>query len=277
MGGDFATGAAAAGANEALIEHLSNGLGLDNTTDQGRELEKVASQLIGLVAAGLVEGDLQQGSDIAKNATAFNGQLHTKQKEFAREAAAQSEGEFTVEQLESQLRRSFNLEEGLHPGRDIVSTEDTKYDLGGVWVDSADGIHQVQLLDDPDIEAIQYLMSFDRGYTWGSQDLGILPDQQSMPNVSWPISSGDSPLLLNAELNGISFTLALQSFEVATKGSSQLEAGLKFNPGAYNYSPVDVGGKTYYMGLVVIILNTIINIMKLLTLRLVLWLLKPQL
>src|SRR5690606_38025512 len=110
MGGDFATGAAAAGANEALIEHLSNGLGLDNTTDQGRELEKVASQLIGLVAAGLVEGDLQQGSDIAKNATAFNGQLHAKQKEFAREAAAQSEGEFTVEQLESQLRRSVNLE-----------------------------------------------------------------------------------------------------------------------------------------------------------------------
>ncbi len=244
MGGDFATGAAAAGANEALMEHLSKGLKLDN------QLEQTASQLIGLVAAGLVEGDLQQGSDIAKNATAFNGQLHAKQKEFASEAAAQSEGEFTVEQLESQLRRSVNLEEGLHPGRDIVSTEDTKYDLGGVWVDSADGIHQIQLLDDPDIEAIQYLMSFDRGYTWGSQDLGILPDQQSMPNVSWPISSGDSPLLLNAELNGISFTLALQSFEVATKGSSQLEAGLKFNPGAYNYSPVDVGGKTYYMGLV---------------------------
>ncbi len=83
MGGDFATGAAAAGANEALTKHLSDGLGLDTNTKRGKELEQAVSQLIGLVGAGVVEGNLQQGSDIAKNATAFNRQLHPDEIEFA--------------------------------------------------------------------------------------------------------------------------------------------------------------------------------------------------
>lgn len=105
MGGDFATGAAAAGANEALIEHLSGGLGLDNTTDRGRELEQSVSQLIGLVAAGLVEGDLQQGSDIAKNATAFNRQLHPKEVEAIKKTAATfaEANKTSVEEAEARL------------------------------------------------------------------------------------------------------------------------------------------------------------------------------
>src|SRR5690606_17001806 len=105
MGGDFATGAAAAGANEALIEHLSDGLGLDNTTDRGKVLEQSVSQLIGLVAAGLVEGDLQQGSDIAKNATTFNRQLHPKEVEAMKataEAFAKA-NETSVEEAEARL------------------------------------------------------------------------------------------------------------------------------------------------------------------------------
>jgi len=104
MGGDFATGAAAAGANEALMEHLSNGLGIDNKTEQGKRLEQAASQLIGLIAAGLVEGDLQQGSDIAKNATAFNRQMHPDERRLLEAQAKQLAAEQGISEDEA-IRR----------------------------------------------------------------------------------------------------------------------------------------------------------------------------
>ncbi|WP_033036782.1 DUF637 domain-containing protein, partial [Pseudomonas sp. GM102] len=65
-GGDFATGAAAAGLNEALMNQL---ISLADGNDQ---LHVMMSQLTGLVAAAAVDGDLQQGADIAKNATTYN-------------------------------------------------------------------------------------------------------------------------------------------------------------------------------------------------------------
>ncbi|MDA7087042.1 filamentous hemagglutinin N-terminal domain-containing protein [Pseudomonas sp. SA3-5] len=78
-GGDFATGAAAAGANEALVNQL-------NTLVDGNEnLLLMASQLVGLTAAGLVDGDLQQGADIAANATTFNYLLHHEVVEMLEE------------------------------------------------------------------------------------------------------------------------------------------------------------------------------------------------
>ena len=65
-GGSFATGALAAGANEALISSLAHAV------EGNPALLLAASQLIGIAAAGATEGDVQKGAELAKNATAYN-------------------------------------------------------------------------------------------------------------------------------------------------------------------------------------------------------------
>ncbi|WCU21611.1 ParB/RepB/Spo0J family partition protein [Pseudomonas aeruginosa] len=60
----------AAGANEALVNVLSNMAGGEE------KLELMASQLTGLLAATVVDGDVAKGAEIAKNATAYNQQVH---------------------------------------------------------------------------------------------------------------------------------------------------------------------------------------------------------
>ncbi|PNB48305.1 hemagglutinin [Pseudomonas sp. GW456-12-10-14-LB2] len=91
-GGDFKTGAAAAGANEAL-----SGI-LDGMTKGDKQLELMASQLTGILAATAVGGDVQLGADIAKYATAFNRQGH-EEEEHAKEEEA-SKGDFKKENLD---------------------------------------------------------------------------------------------------------------------------------------------------------------------------------
>ncbi|MGX5728772.1 DUF637 domain-containing protein [Metapseudomonas otitidis] len=76
-GGDFASGALAAGANEALIEDL-NALVKGNET-----LLQMASQLVGILAAGITNGDPENTAWVTKNATQYNYLLH---EENAREA-----------------------------------------------------------------------------------------------------------------------------------------------------------------------------------------------
>jgi len=79
-GGTFATGALAAGANEAMVEQLHQLVKHDDN------LLLAASQLVGVAAAGVTDGDVQLGADIAKNATAFNYLSHwqkaAKEKEL---------------------------------------------------------------------------------------------------------------------------------------------------------------------------------------------------
>lgn len=79
-GGDFKTGAAAAGLNEALIDGL-------NAAAQGNDqIHLMLSQLTGLVAAAAVDGDLQSGVNIAQSATEYNHQLHRNNAEsYARD------------------------------------------------------------------------------------------------------------------------------------------------------------------------------------------------
>ncbi|EJM09082.1 putative hemagglutinin (DUF637), partial [Pseudomonas sp. GM18] len=79
MGGDFATGAVAAGLNEAMMNQL---ISLANGNDQ---LQVMMSQLTGLVAAAAVDGDLQHGASIAGNATTYNYLYHREVKEMLAE------------------------------------------------------------------------------------------------------------------------------------------------------------------------------------------------
>ncbi|WP_298837968.1 DUF4258 domain-containing protein, partial [uncultured Salinicola sp.] len=79
-GGDFRTGAAAAGANEALIKQL------DTLVANDPQLLVAASKLTGLMAAGLVDGDVAQGAEIAGNATTYNYLTHRQVAKYVEEA-----------------------------------------------------------------------------------------------------------------------------------------------------------------------------------------------
>ncbi|MBC3456743.1 DUF637 domain-containing protein, partial [Pseudomonas mosselii] len=74
-GSDFASGAVAAGANEALSNALSDMVGGDEN------LELMAAQVAGLLAVVAIDGDFAKGAEIAKYATAYNQQVHRQAKE----------------------------------------------------------------------------------------------------------------------------------------------------------------------------------------------------
>lgn len=80
-GGDFKTGALTAGANELLIEQLSGVIKGD------KSLELTVSQLIGVAAATATGGDPAKAAELAKNATAYNRQLHENEKQRIKELA----------------------------------------------------------------------------------------------------------------------------------------------------------------------------------------------
>jgi filamentous hemagglutinin len=80
-GGDFKTGAIAAGANEALISDISTMVGGD------KDLELMVSQLTGLIAAAAVGGDVGKGAELAKYATTYNRQLHLEEQRWLEDNA----------------------------------------------------------------------------------------------------------------------------------------------------------------------------------------------
>ena len=91
-GGDFKTGALAAGANEALVDHLAVLVG------GNKNLLNMSSQIVGVIAAAVqkdVDSEtLQTGSWVAKNATQYNRLLHDDEDKWIRANAKQ----FAVEQ-----------------------------------------------------------------------------------------------------------------------------------------------------------------------------------
>ena len=80
MGGDFKTGALAAGANEALIEQLAELVNDDPTW------LVTASQLVGIVAAELTDGDVHDGAEIAAQGTRYNYLSHQQIADYVEEA-----------------------------------------------------------------------------------------------------------------------------------------------------------------------------------------------
>ncbi|GLX16244.1 hypothetical protein Pstr01_44830 [Pseudomonas straminea] len=80
-GGDFKTGALAGGANELLVEQLAGAI----KGDKGLEL--MVSQLIGVAAATATGGDPAKAAELAKNATAYNRQLHSAEAKLLDELA----------------------------------------------------------------------------------------------------------------------------------------------------------------------------------------------
>ncbi|WP_249975893.1 DUF637 domain-containing protein, partial [Vreelandella olivaria] len=135
MGGDFATGALAAGASEALVHELVG--------DASRtEFSNAAAQVVGIVAAELAGGNVNDGAFIAGQVESYNRQLHTQERELARDLAEASDGQFTLEEIEDAMRGMYNLAGDEAPGDNIIvpllaglsPDELGYYDFGGQWV-----------------------------------------------------------------------------------------------------------------------------------------------
>ena len=87
MGGDFATGAAAAGLNEAAMNVLVDFAGGND------QMQVMLSQLTGVLAAALVDGNSQLGASIAGSATTYNYLYHREVKGMLAEMDSKSTDE----------------------------------------------------------------------------------------------------------------------------------------------------------------------------------------
>ncbi|MGY8829214.1 MAG: two-partner secretion domain-containing protein [Pseudomonadales bacterium] len=113
-GGDFKTGALAAGINEALIDHLATQYA-DMPIDKRDALLVMNSQLIGVLTATAQGGDeqsLQTGSWVAQNSTQYNYLFHAEIEQMVaeRDACASKECKTQVAERYAELDSSRNSE-----------------------------------------------------------------------------------------------------------------------------------------------------------------------
>jgi len=118
-GGDFKTGALAAGVNEALVGKLASAYAGMSKEDRDRLLA-MNSQLIGVLATAVQDPDadnkkLQIGSWVAQNGTLYNRQLHADEQDWIKAHAKEfaekngiSEGE-AMERLSQQALKDVDF------------------------------------------------------------------------------------------------------------------------------------------------------------------------
>ncbi len=190
--GDFATGALAAGANEALVEHLAG------LVDHDPQLLSMASQLVGAVAAGASGGDASLGASLALYGTQYNRQLHLTEKQRARELAARSDGRWTAEEIEDAMRWADNLERGETYDHGIAvkldgATTAEVYDVERSYVSNGYIIQDLNAITRPDAELMSFIQqSTGDAYAWNPS---IFPKAPADPNagMAWT-SKGYVPI-----------------------------------------------------------------------------------
>ncbi|WP_230139445.1 DUF637 domain-containing protein, partial [Pseudomonas sp. Bi130] len=195
-GGDFKTGALAAGANEALVGVL------DNLVKGNDNLLTMSSQIVGVLAATAQKdvdaSTLEKAAWIAKNASQYNRQLHREDHELAEQLAARSGGKYTVEQIEEQLRLSGVSGTDIQPGSDMVATKDGIYDPSAKWGDLGNGQY-VQQLAKLDLDLVAYIRASTSNYTWAAFPVAPDHDWSKTPNVSDEIRDRLSGRVLDAQ------------------------------------------------------------------------------
>ncbi|WP_238536617.1 beta strand repeat-containing protein, partial [Pseudomonas sp. M47T1] len=146
QGGDFATGALAAGADETLIDAVAGEFGQNILNGTGTQAQRDAesarllgiSQMIGVLAAGVTNGNVSIGAEVANNATEYNflGPASQARREADRKAmeegtaTALQKAEFVNEWQSDQ--RSDYLAEKLQSNIPLTDAENAE--LNGYFV-----------------------------------------------------------------------------------------------------------------------------------------------
>ncbi|WP_238994516.1 DUF637 domain-containing protein [Pseudomonas haemolytica] len=129
-GGDFRTGALAAGANEALVTHL------DSLVRGNDELLTMSSQIVGVLAAAgqadATAAQMEKGAWVAKNATQYNYQGHYDKYLKKHEACTANSGGTGCSTILSMTgTNSRNL------GNVVVNTDDSGTIVSYILLDNA--------------------------------------------------------------------------------------------------------------------------------------------
>ena len=239
MGGDFRTGAIAAGASEALVHHLVES-GSANPV-----LSNTVAQLVGIVAAELSGGDVHDGALIAGQVESYNRQLHSEERKMARDLADLSEGRFTLEEIEQAMRGMHNLAKGEAPGDNIIvpllpglgTDELGYYDFGGQWVNVtlADGSQELRQAVP---NAPRELANFIIRHTGGADSPYWIPPVQT-PNAREPQLLFPDSIAMAAglpyNLNGVDTRTPIQQqqdMDAFVRGVSSM-AALPFGAGSF--------------------------------------------
>lgn len=166
--GNAEAGALGAGTSAALMPSIAQALA---DSDMSPADQKAIASLIaagvgtGVGAGRGVTGGLVAGGT-AFAVDKFNRQLHPEEKELAKMLAMKSNGKYTAEQIEAQLRLSFVKGTDITPGVEMVATKDGIYDPGGNWMPLGDGKTFVQMPETSDHKIIAYIKENTGAYAW---------------------------------------------------------------------------------------------------------------
>ena len=166
--GSAQSGALGAGTSAALMPSIAKALADSDLSlaDQ----KTVASLIASGVGTAVGAGDGVKGAVVA-GGTAFsvdkyNRQLHPEEKELAKMLAGKSNGKYTAEQIEAQLRLSFVKGTDITPATDMVASGTGIYDPSGNWMPLGDDKTYVQMFEASDHQVIAYIKENTTAYAW---------------------------------------------------------------------------------------------------------------
>ena len=110
-GGDFKTGAIAAGAAEGLTAIATENLGkyLDDRFATDNQFKVATAQIIGIAAGSLVNGNPNDAAWVAGNVERYNEQLHPRAAELIKEQAPKMAADLKISQEEASRRMAVAL------------------------------------------------------------------------------------------------------------------------------------------------------------------------
>jgi filamentous hemagglutinin len=238
-GGNALQGAAGAVASEAASQAMQSYLiaqGIDPTNPETKNIFNTLMQL-GSTAVGAAVGG-GAGAAMAGAGDLYNRQLHPEEQQLAEKLAAQSNGQYTVEQIEDAMRLSGNSELNETSTTGLLVPIDQSgaiYDVHANWllVSGPDGnaqylLQQVPSQVSPDL--VSYITSSTGGiyssYKWSLDQQG----KGKEPIIPWLAILPDY-----ASVN-------LSALSLGGSAAVNLHTGQVYSGGAGTL-PVDIGAK----------------------------------
>ncbi|SFC13755.1 filamentous hemagglutinin [Cupriavidus sp. OV038] len=184
LGGEFGSGAAGVAAATAAIMLLDENMGSLGVEPGTRDK---MLQVVGMAIAKIVGGNATAAT--AGMADAYNRQLHPEERDLAKRMAANSNGKYTVDEIEAQMRLSNRVdmsgkvvETG---GPDQINAATTKpTDDGAKWISVAGTTQIREIPAQANAEIIAYIEAQQK-LALGDVPYETRQDYSSVPKISY--------------------------------------------------------------------------------------------